>query len=179
MVQINGFPCNDIRVGIDVINAAQLGCKKLTMRAHCRRIPSASKRKNGLITYAPNPSSGLSLTRGAMTRHMLTRAAQISALWRVVGSTFNVSQGQSHLDPDAAPRRDDTDLNDWQWWQEQGETPREGDEPLASPTTDSDGDATADVPTQGGAEPDLSLQGEDQSELERGWQWGRPQPLEA
>lgn len=56
VLEINGFPCNDIRVAIDVINNAQHGCKKLDLRAvsksrstKSRSSPTAHSAKKKLL----------------------------------------------------------------------------------------------------------------------------------
>ena len=72
--ELNGFPCSDIRVAIDVINGAQLGCQRLRMRL--------TRRGCAFRLGAPRstPEPGLkALVRRALRKAMVGRGVHRNA----------------------------------------------------------------------------------------------------
>ena len=88
--ELNGFPCNDIRCAIDVINSAQLGCKKLRMRVTCH--------KRG---HRPRPRA----------RHALLQKRALDALW--VRPAQRLSSWLA-MRRRPAPLR--AEMDNWEWW---------------------------------------------------------------
>ena len=148
-MQINGFPSNDIRVAIDVINAAQLGCKKLALRTHCKRTSIAPRRK-GSFGSAPSGSP-------LPTRNLWTRFSQIAQLYRVASSSVSTngpSLDGENRDHNHGPNGDDDD-DEWQWWHEGTDSPQSDSEDRGARTggEDGGGDGTSHGPEVARAQP--------------------------
>jgi hypothetical protein len=137
--ELNGFPCNDIRVAIDVINAAQLGCKKLTLRMHSKRASVAQKRKGSLGTMATSgPSASLlrllhkavarAGSRNGSVRGHLDASGPPQDPDNTTSSPESQEGPEGFMTPEDRPRRqprrpassrNGTDEDqEWQWWEE-------------------------------------------------------------
>ena len=123
--RLNGFPCNDIRVAIDVINAAQLGCKKLTLRAMCKAKGHDSKRKGsfGHSPRPPPPKTFLALVPNLSS--MLGRTSASETNSRRLSAPERLQQ------PVPAPPPQRPTSSDWQWWNPDMRAP-ENESPSAS-----------------------------------------------
>lgn len=144
--ELNGFPCNDIRVAIDVINAAQLGCKKLTLRVHSKRASITHKRK-GSFGSLPTGGTSASLLRllhkavalglpsSAGSRNGRMDASNPSQDPGTTGSPRPQEEPEGPSVPDAPPRRQPrrspfsrresmrSEDHEWQWWEEGESSP--------------------------------------------------------
>jgi hypothetical protein len=99
--ELNGFPCNDIRVAIDVINAAQLGCRVLTLRAHSKRASIVQKRKGSFgSSFGSLPTGG----SAASLLRLLHKAVALSLLSPVGSRNGRMNASNLSQDPGTTGR---------------------------------------------------------------------------